>query len=269
MEESEGRYLQEQSQNQEERRHTDAEILLEAAKKPLFKKLIEDNRMVLDALYPPTIEIPPESRVAAERKLFENALVLAKIDAMTGLHNKVGFEEEVNEAIEQAKRLGTSVALILLDLDGFKLVNDKLGHLAGDKTIIEEAEKIQASIRASDVAGHIGGDEFGVLIRYTGKAAPLIAAERLRQVLPSAGPEEVPVTASLGLAIYQDGDDYTSLYDRADTGLLQTKVHGKDGVGICLADDQVYDIEPFKGDFTQRVGLYNYADGKPENPIGR
>jgi diguanylate cyclase (GGDEF)-like protein len=102
----------------------------------------------------------PRSRTRS----FREARQLADLDALTGLHNRRFFHETLAREVARAHRYERQLALIVFDLDDFKVVNDKIGHLAGDSVLAEAAERIRSVVRSADVACRVGGDEFGVIL---------------------------------------------------------------------------------------------------------
>jgi diguanylate cyclase (GGDEF)-like protein/PAS domain S-box-containing protein len=166
-------------------------------------------------------------RVAAEERI----AFLARHDPLTGLANRALLQERTEKAMQRVAR-GELVAMLCLDLDLFKSVNDTLGHAAGDTLLCEVAERITTCIRASDTVARLGGDEFAVLQVGIDRAedAGRLAARLLSEL---AAPFEidgqtVPVSASLGLAVAPtDGTDYPALLRKADAALYRAKADGR------------------------------------------
>jgi len=166
-----------------------------------------------------------------ERRQQEELLSRAERDPMTGLYNK----ERVRELIEEALQVpDTENALLVLDMDGFKQVNDQLGHLAGDAVISDMALSLQTVFRRTDILGRIGGDEFVVLLRDTvGDTAFIIdRCDQLRGLLRRSftkGKKKLHVTGSIGIAAApRDGITYDALFARADAALYRAKELGRD-----------------------------------------
>jgi diguanylate cyclase (GGDEF)-like protein len=155
---------------------------------------------------------------------------LSQRDPLTQLFNRRHFVERVDEELHRVRR-GRSCALVMLDLDGFKHINDKQGHLAGDELLRKVATAIQESTRAVDVVGRFGGDEFVVLLPDTDAEQAPIVAERLvgtvRNVGVAADPRR-PVTASLGVAIARPEDTVNTLLNSADDAAYRAKQAGGD-----------------------------------------
>jgi len=172
-------------------------------------------------------------RDISERKLAEGRMQhLAHHDTLTGLPNRGLIAERLELTIAQASRGGGSVLVAFIDLDGFKLVNDGLGHNAGDELLKVVAARMSACLRAGDTVGRFGGDEFVLLLnepRHGEDAAPVL--ERVREaVLESikVGGQDVQVSCSIGVAVYpNDGADAGTLLMHADAAMYRAKDMGK------------------------------------------
>jgi diguanylate cyclase (GGDEF)-like protein/PAS domain S-box-containing protein len=179
----------------------------------------------------------------SERKQLEQRLVfLADHDEMTGLANRRRFREEVERGVAFADRYGHPAAMILLDLDNFKDVNDSLGHHVGDRLLIGVAERLQARLRRTDVLGRIGGDEFAALLPQAEPAqAKRVAEEALDAVTTAAYALDghvVSARASVGLALFRPGlgIDAEDLQIRADVAMYAAKREGGSRVSILDPD---------------------------------
>ena len=156
---------------------------------------------------------------------------LAQSDALTGLSNHRFMQEVLHKEIQKAARYGSSLSVIMLDVDNFKLVNDTHGHLIGDEVLREVAKRIEVLLRASDFAGRWGGEEFIVLVPDTRHEDAIRLAERIKDALADEHFETVGnVTASFGVSSFKEGDSVSSLVDRADKALYQAKHSGKNQV---------------------------------------
>ncbi|MYM31327.1 EAL domain-containing protein [Duganella sp. CY15W] len=172
-------------------------------------------------------------RDISERKLAEERMVhLAHHDTLTGLPNRSLIADRLEMTIAQAQRNGNSVLVAFIDLDGFKLVNDGLGHNAGDELLKVVAERMSGCLRASDTVGRFGGDEFVLLLTEYGSvmdAAPVL--ERVREaVLQSVNVcgQDVQVSCSIGVSVYpNDGSDAETLLMNADAAMYRAKETGK------------------------------------------
>lgn len=158
----------------------------------------------------------------------------ARLDALTGLPNRPHFAERLSEALVRARRLGFTSALLLLDLDGFKSVNDSLGHAAGDGLLKRVAEGIAGRLRTSDFAARLGGDEFVVLleaVRSRSDAARV--ADELIRLVASLGSDvaAVSVGTSVGIVVVDpalpQGTSPDELIQRADRAMYEAKRAGK------------------------------------------
>ncbi len=168
---------------------------------------------------------------------------LALTDGLTGLFNRRAFDQVLETEVARAERYGHPLALIILDLDGFKLYNDRWGHPAGDMRLVELAKLLQSNVRSPDVAARYGGEEFAIILPFTSREGALALAERLRQAAEdqSAGAEKTGAfiagyTISLGVATYpEDGRRSDQLLLSADNAELAAKRLGKNRV--CVASD--------------------------------
>jgi diguanylate cyclase (GGDEF)-like protein/PAS domain S-box-containing protein len=168
-----------------------------------------------------------------ERKRAESNLqFVASHDPLTGLLNRAMFGERLQQAIAQAQRHDRKVALLFIDLDGFKLVNDTHGHAAGDVVLADLAHRLRECMREGDTLGRMGGDEFVVLIE--GYAADAQLVEVARKILDTVAKPFLlregacGVTASIGIATFpQDSRDAPELLKHADLAMYHAKEHGK------------------------------------------
>lgn len=174
---------------------------------------------------------------AIERKnLLEQLQYLAYYDVLTGMANRKLFYDRLRQDIVNARRSKDSLALIFLDLNGFKLINDSMGHRSGDDLLKAVANRLKHCIRASDCAARMGGDEFTVILNnlHHAEDAALIAEKilnALSEPLLLNGQQVMP-HASLGIAIFPDDcADIESLISAADTAMYQAKASSSDGKG--------------------------------------
>jgi diguanylate cyclase (GGDEF)-like protein len=172
---------------------------------------------------------------AVARALFQAAQMLRRAehlahhDSLTGLCNRVLFDELATHQVAIARRTGTSVAVLAIDLDGFKEVNDAHGHATGDSVLRIAAQRILGSIRASDVAARLGGDEFAVLLAAASVEQAWVVAQSLVGVLAEGYPGvTASVSASVGIAVFpQSGVNAAELMVQADAALYEAKRQGK------------------------------------------
>lgn len=153
-------------------------------------------------------------------------------DALTRLPNRVLFNERLNQTLQHAQRSGGRLAVLFLDLDNFKTINDSLGHTVGDQLLQRVAERIQGCIRKDDLFARFGGDEFTFLISEIGcvESACIVAQKVLDQLERTVRVDEhdLYVGASIGISIYpQDGEDAGTLIKNADTAMYRAKELGR------------------------------------------
>ncbi|MDI1251673.1 diguanylate cyclase [Thermomonas sp.] len=159
--------------------------------------------------------------------------ILSVTDKLTGLFNRRKLDEEMEEELARSRRYAVDLAIIMVDIDHFKRVNDTYGHGAGDIVLAGVADILRSSTRDSDAVGRLGGEEFVVLCRHSTRDGGLAAAENLRAAIEGhafAGVD--PITASFGVASYRDGDTVASLLGRADAALYRAKNSGRNRVEI-------------------------------------
>jgi two-component system, cell cycle response regulator len=168
------------------------------------------------------------------RQNYESALNSAVNDALTTLYNQAYFKKFFEQELKRAARQKYSVALIILDVDNFKQINDSLGHLAGDYILSELGPVIKSNVREIDLASRYGGDEFALVLPYTDRNESTLVAERLRKVIEGrtfsqeSQSEDVKVTISLGIAFFPaQGSTPEEIIRNADQALYQAKNEGK------------------------------------------
>lgn len=153
-------------------------------------------------------------------------------DPLTGAYNRRHMESCLDEAIERQRRTGASAALLLIDIDQFKPINDRLGHAAGDSVLRNVVALIGARVRRLDRLFRIGGDEFLLLLPDTDHAAALSLAEDLRsRIAASAIAGTPPVTVSIGAAMLRPGQQIDAWMHDADAALYRAKQQGRNRVG--------------------------------------
>lgn len=156
---------------------------------------------------------------------------LANFDALTGLPNRNLFLDRLKRAVSRAVRQGEGFALMFIDLDNFKAINDTLGHDAGDLLLQEVAKRLEKCIRDGDTAARLGGDEFTVLLEASDQMAVARTAQRIVEMLAAAftlRDSEVYVTCSIGISIHpDDGSDDQTLMKNADLAMYRAKQQGK------------------------------------------
>jgi diguanylate cyclase (GGDEF)-like protein/PAS domain S-box-containing protein len=218
-----------------------------------------------------TVGILGVSRDITERKLAEERIqYLATHDTLTGLPNRMMFSQMLNQAIKSAQRHKRQFAVLFIDLDRFKIINDTMGHEAGDQLLLEMAGRFKQSLRAvdivsrleekNDVVGRLGGDEFIILIEeVTESSQPAIVAQKVLNAaikpMVIMG-EECRVTASIGISIYpKDGEDEQTLMKNADMAMYFAKEEGKNNYQFCSGNTQSQAFERFSIETNLRRAL--------------
>ena len=166
----------------------------------------------------------------------------ATLDALTGLWNRRGFSERLENEVARHRRYGAPLTLLMIDLDGFKAINDGHGHAAGDSVLQAVGAVMRECVRETDIPARYGGDEFGLILPGVGKTAGYAVAEKLREAVAAtrvtvAGAgrsEEVGITLSVGLAAAgPSATDADTLFEAADRALYRAKESGRDRVMIA------------------------------------
>lgn len=167
------------------------------------------------------------------RKLYQLELIhLATFDQLTGLPNRFLFFDRLDQALKQASRYKRQFALLFLDLDGFKDVNDSLGHDAGDEILVLTAERLVGSVRKADTVARLAGDEFTIILTdIQNPQDPEIFAQKVLKELSapfSIKQKEVTITTSIGIGIFSVGEETAeTLLKKSDSAMYEAKKHGK------------------------------------------
>jgi len=189
---------------------------------------VEDEDLLLNASF--------HMALALEKLWFYDKLQhMANLDGLTELYNHRAFQDRLDEEIERARRGNRTLALLMLDIDLFKIFNDTYGHLAGDEILKEVSKIIRASIRKMDVPARYGGEEFAVILPEVTLEGAILVAERIREEVEhkriNFEGRHIGVTISIGIAIYpEDGKDKKSLIASADLALYHAKRTGRNRV---------------------------------------
>lgn len=171
--------------------------------------------------------------IFVEEKRYAQLLELSTLDGMTKLYNHQAFVVQLKRQIDFCRRKGHSGCLLMADIDNFKLINDNLGHLYGDRVLIRIAELLKQCLRTMDIAGRYGGEEFAVIFPETTLDDAIDIAERIRKQIEQAFQGDTPVTISMGLADFpRCGSNATTLIHAADQCLYRAKTSGKNQL-IC------------------------------------
>ena len=170
--------------------------------------------------------------ITAQKEAEKRMEVMAHFDLLTGLPNRALFFDRLGRELSAAARFGDKLALLYVDLDGFKQINDGAGHDVGDRVLVEVAGRLQRCIRACDTVARLGGDEFGVILaRLDHERGARVAAERILESLVeplTPGTGAPLVGASIGISFYPEhGDDADTLLKKADTAMYHVKANGK------------------------------------------
>ena len=197
----------------------------------------------------------------SERHAYEQQLAhLADHDALTGLANRRRFAVELDRHLEFCRRYGAQGALLLIDLDHFKEVNDTLGHAAGDTLLMSLAEVLTKSVRSTDIVARLGGDEFAVLLLETDRPGTELVCEHLvtavRAHQTALGPAADNVTASVGAVVIGPGADdrgAEELLTGADALMYQAKQGGRDGWAVLASGGDVGAPSSSTLGWTQRI----------------
>ena len=208
---------------------------------PLLRAMAAGGLIYLAAAYRATrtlafflgrsLQLSHELAIAHEREQ-----TLARTDELTGLKNRRAFYEAGDTALEWGRRYGHPLSLVMLDIDHFKRINDSRGHAAGDAALRGLAEVLRSNMRASDVAGRLGGEEFALLLPQTTLEEAAGYAARLRRTVAAHvvvdQHQEVCFTCSFGVAQMRASDDLDGLIGRADAALYRAKGEGRDRVCV-------------------------------------
>lgn len=181
-------------------------------------------------------------RVETERALVQQQ---AETDKLTGIYNRRHFEASLELEIQRARRYGASLALLMIDVDNFKQLNDSYGHLVGDRMLYRLARECESCLRTSDVFCRYGGDEFAIIAPETSAQAAMTMARRMRQNIDALGTDKSfgTLAISIGIAVWEDNfktnDDFVAAADRA---LYHAKRAGRNREFLCSSKGLLADI---------------------------
>ena len=200
-----------------------------------------DDLAALAVLLAPAALALGRERVWREAQAYAQAAV---IDPVSGLFNRRYFQARLDEELHRGIRQLTSVALLMVDLDGFKSINDRFGHVAGDLVIRDISEILRRSVRIFDVCTRFGGEEFAVMMPGGTVESAGTIAERIRQRVEAyqrsdSDLSDLRVTASIGVAVSPPGMAARELIERADRALYHAKKQGKNRVSTAVGDGTV------------------------------
>jgi diguanylate cyclase (GGDEF)-like protein len=178
----------------------------------------------------------------------ERIKYLATHDGLTGLPNRATFNHLLHSSIESARRLGRSFAVLFIDIDRFKVINDSLGHDAGDALLVETSDRLRRALRGGDVVARLGGDEFVIILEHASESRQIEAAAR--KILSVVGQPihlcglECRATASIGIAVFpNDGEDEQTLTKNADMAMYRAKEEGKNGFRFFVRQSKMQSVE--------------------------
>lgn len=222
-------------------RATESSIVLAIGREAFWRLVSTSHTVSRNLLYRLSSRLRSDMDVLNESLLVQRQLEQkALIDPLTGLFNRFWLEQMADRLVERAQLAGTTLALILMDVDHFKHYNDSHGHMAGDAALRVLGATLKRSLRAEDFAVRYGGEEFVLLLQHAGAGEVAGAAERLRQAVAGApvdglNGEPLPsVTASFGMAMLEPGQTFTMLLAQADEALYRAKGQGRNQV-VCAA----------------------------------
>lgn len=181
-------------------------------------ELIELCSKLLSSLLSRELEV---NRLSRE---LDRVLVESMQDPLTGLRNRRGWDEAVQQEEARTRRLGSPAAVLAIDLDNLKAVNDRLGHAAGDREIARIGKILERTVRGMDTVARLGGDEFLVLAPETGQSGAAQLVDRLSQALQAAS-----VSASIGWAVRKPSETLNDTFTRADRHMYDIKAAGRPG----------------------------------------
>lgn len=186
----------------------------------------EDERAIID-IFAATLSI-----VLAHMTAQERILNLAETDDLTGIWNKRSFRRHLPQEIERARIYGLPLSLLMFDVDDFKDINDNYGHTVGDVVLSELCGAVRDTLRPPDLFARFGGDEFAVILPHTDFGGACAVADRVLgkvRALEIIGADEdvIRCSISIGVAVFEEGDDASALIRRADERLYVSKRHGK------------------------------------------
>lgn len=212
------------------------------------------------------------AEIQQQREKVDALSAESRTDPLTGLANRRSFDEELVRRFDQWRRHKVPVSLLLVDIDRFKQVNDRYGHLVGDAALQWVARIQGGALRQMDVAARYGGEEFGIILPGTKLSDAGNVAERLRATIAAKafrdGEHEFPVTVSIGVAMTAQGDEPAALIKRADEALYAAKQNGRDRAflhngseAIAIQLDKSLVRHSF--DSVQQVAIYHGGVGIP------
>ena len=237
--------------------------LLVSLLKWISSYLLSSEQRLTDGLLAKNLELEKTfDYLQRTREELDQQELLARTDELTGLYNRRSMQAEIETFLEHSGYEGGNLALVLIDLDEFKQINDSHGHPAGDAVLKALAGIIRSSIRRIDLPCRIGGDEFAVVFPQVGSELARIRAEEIRQRIAAqpfelrGGLRRISVTVSLGGALHAPGESVDSLFRRADERLYHSKRTGRNR--LSWAEDPAVEVssgEPLRVAGREDAGL--------------
>jgi diguanylate cyclase (GGDEF)-like protein/PAS domain S-box-containing protein len=183
------------------------------------------------------------TRDTTQRKYNEEKIrYLANFDSLTGLPNRTQLDLQIKNLLSLAKRNHKEIAVMFLDLDRFKEINDTLGHSIGDTLLIQSSARLQSLLREEDTVARLGGDEFIILLPNIQRSGAVQVAQKLLGVFNTPfqiNNNELSISASIGIALYpNDGTDFETLYKNADTAMYRAKQEGRNSYSFFTNEMQ-------------------------------
>lgn len=190
------------------------------------------------------------SDITQHKQDAENIQRLAYFDALTGLPNRLLLNDRISHALSMAQRSQTQLAILFMDLDHFKNVNDSLGHRVGDLLLIEVAKRLNSVIREEDTVSRLGGDEFIMVLQDSNVDGAAHVAEKIMETLSHAcliEKQELVITPSIGIAMYPtDGEDIDTLSKCADVAMYRAKRNGRNNYCFFTKEMQEHSVRRLK-----------------------
>ena len=167
------------------------------------------------------------ARVAELQQRVDQLDALAHQDVLMELPNRRGFMRDLELLVERTARYGGSAAMLFVDLDGLKMINDTFGHRAGDQALIQVAALLSSGVRRGDVVGRLGGDEFGILLEQAGEASALETAARLGDLIAECefchDGDVLPLSVAIGVAMIDGASNPAEVMAEADQEMYRRK----------------------------------------------
>jgi len=209
--------------------HVDAVITHLDRHREVEKQRYEQAKTQIVSMSDRLLEL--ENETAELRSRVKQERNQAKMDPLTGIPNRLAYEERLEQEVARWKRFATPLVLVMWDIDLFKEVNDQFGHRAGDKVLRTIARTLERGIRETDFVARYGGEEFVQLMTGSSLQECLQVAEKLRESIQETGfhfrDQAITITASCGLAEFREGDSTGSWFERADRALYRAKQEGR------------------------------------------